>query len=103
MSRIKSKWTKPEVQFLIDHASDASLVIHPDYLPFKPDFILGGEPVFIDGEFWHCQGKINWTKLSEFWQDKLLKNLARDLSREVFWGQASLIRGQRQKSVVEGE
>ncbi len=87
MSRIKSKGTRPELDFQI---ANPEAIGHPPNFPFHPDFLLGGKVVFIDSDFWHCVGKINWTRLSEFWQDKLLRNLARDLSRESFYRETCL-------------
>jgi G:T-mismatch repair DNA endonuclease (very short patch repair protein) len=89
MSRIRSKWTKPEVRYQIEHPK----ATRGDWLPFRPDFLIGGDKgdksfrcVFIDGDFWHCLGPIKFASLSEFWQAKLVHNLCRDRSREAFYG-----------------
>lgn len=83
MRRIKSRDTKPEVAFAAEHPE---AVVHPAWLPFHPDFAESGKVVFIDSDFWHCTGRINFLRLSPFWQEKLVRNLCRDLAREAFYG-----------------
>lgn len=90
MSRIKGRDTKPELEFA---ALNPSAVPQPRWLPFHPDFALGGKAVFVDGypNFWHCTGRIDLEKLSAFWQKKLVGNLCRDLAREAFYGELCVV------------
>lgn len=83
MSRIRSRGTGPEVRYQNDHPG---AVVHPSWLPFNPDFAFDGKAVFVDSDFWHCTGRIDFVRLSGFWQEKLVKNLCRDLAREAFYG-----------------
>src|SRR5439155_3796255 len=51
-------------------------------LPGRPDFVFLREmvAVFIDGCFWHCCPRCNWTPASNtaYWQAKFAMNKARD-------------------------
>jgi len=85
MSGIRSEWTGPEREFFAAHPG---AVPHPR-LPYSPDFLLGGEPVFLDSDFWHCRlPERRYAEMSEFWREKLFRNLVRDECRDAFWGAA---------------
>lgn len=89
MAKIRSKNTKPEVilrKYL--HQQGFRFRIHKKDLPGKPDIVLSKykAAVFVHGCFWHyhadCrEGRIPDTN-SRFWQDKLSKNIARDLTHQ---------------------
>lgn len=89
MAKIRSKNTKPEVilrKYLHQHGH--RFRIHKKDLPGKPDIVLSKykAAVFVHGCFWHyhtdCrEGRIPNTN-SKFWQDKLSKNVSRDLSHQ---------------------
>lgn len=97
MSRIRSKNTKPEL-FLRSwlHSQGLRFRIHRKDLPGKPDIVLPKykTAIFVHGCFWHyhadCrEGRIPNTN-SKFWQDKLSKNISRDVMhqqklRELGW------------------
>jgi len=89
MSRIRSEWTKWERTFYGEHP-DA--VPHPDWLPFRPDFLLKGRPVFLDSSFWHgFMKKRQFDRLDGWWQDKIIKNICRDLSRNFFYSDLRIV------------
>lgn len=89
MAKIRSKNTKPEVvlrKYL--HQQGFRFRIHKKDLPGKPDIVLSKykAAVFVHGCFWHyhtdCrEGRIPDTN-TKFWQDKLSKNIARDLTHQ---------------------
>ncbi len=89
MSKIRSKNTKPEItlrSFL--HGRGFRFRIHRKDLPGKPDIVLSKykAALFVHGCFWHyhadCrEGRVPDTN-SKFWQDKLSKNIARDLTHQ---------------------
>lgn len=83
MSRIRSKNTKPELDFMKRHKVKA----YQPKLPFSPDFILAdGTVMFLDSSFWHCDiPQKRFDKMKGYWRDKLVKNLMRDLSADSFW------------------
>jgi len=83
MSRIRSKWTKPEREFVERHP-DA--VPHPDWLPYHPDFILDGKIVYLDSSFWHGYIPLRrFEKMGEYWREKLFRNILRDAIADSFW------------------
>lgn len=83
MSKIRGKWTKPEKTF---YAENPEAIPHPDWLPFRPDFLLEERPVFIDSTFWHGYVKANkYENMKPFWSDKLFRNILRDICRTHFW------------------
>jgi len=86
MSKIKGKNTKPEkllrsALFKLGYR----FRIHQKNLPGKPDIVLTKykTAIFVHGCFWHyhkdCkEGRIPSTN-TKFWQNKLSKNIERDL------------------------
>lgn len=84
MSKIRSKGSKMELQFKEEHPE---AVVHPDWLPYRPDFLLNGKVVFLDSPFWHgFVSKEKYGKMSEHWQDKLFRNVVRDACADAFYG-----------------
>lgn len=81
MSKIRSKNTKPEIMLF--------KLLQNKELKFKKHYNILGKPdvafpklkiaIFINGEFWHGRHykKIK-DKLSEFWKEKISKNINRD-------------------------
>ena len=86
MSRIRSKGTRQERGFQL---KVPGAVPHPDWLPFRPDFLLPGirKAVFLDSDFWHLTGvkASSFDRMSDFWQAKLIRNYCRDLARDSFY------------------
>lgn len=90
MSRIRSQNTKPEKKLRSWlYANGLRFRIHVKDLPGKPDFVLSKykTAIFVHGCFWHfhkdCrEGRIPNTN-SKFWQEKLLKNIARDEKHQL--------------------
>lgn len=84
MSRIRGKHTAPElfVRRLV-HALGYRFRLHRKGMPGSPDLVFPGRKkiVFVHGCYWHGH-ECKWGKLPksnvEFWQDKVLKNRARD-------------------------
>lgn len=84
MSKIRNKWTSPEKKYYDEHP-DA--LPHPDWLPFKPDFLKDKIPIFLDSTFWHGYVKrCKYDGYDEFWSKKLFRNIMRDVCRDSFWG-----------------
>ncbi|MDP2413381.1 very short patch repair endonuclease [Daejeonella sp.] len=90
MSKIQSKNTKPEI--LLRKALFAKgyrYRIHGKYLPGKPDIILPKykTAIFVHGCFWHYHKNCNEGRVpntnSAFWQQKLTKNIDRDIVNQV--------------------
>lgn len=85
MSHIRGKDTKPEliVRSLL-HRSGVRYSLRRKDLPGKPDIVLPkcSTVVFVHGCFWHqhpgCKDASMPKTRTEFWQDKLGKNVARD-------------------------
>ena len=87
MSNIRSKDTKPEVALrsaLYKHGYRYR--IHYKGLPGKPDIVLPKYKtvIFVNGCFWHyhedcIEGRIPKTN-SKFWEEKLNRNIAKDVS-----------------------
>lgn len=85
MRRITGKHTKPElfVRRLI-YAWGFRFRLHSADLPGKPDIVFRGrhKAIFVHGCFWHQHEGCSRAKLpksrSEFWKDKMSKNIARD-------------------------
>ena len=85
MSRIKSKGTKPEVDFL-KHLSAEVYPLGHRYRKHcgmgKPDIVFQGKKVavFIDGCFWHGCKKHSRAPLTNvgYWRQKIEKNQERD-------------------------
>ncbi|MEB6588397.1 very short patch repair endonuclease [Pseudomonas asiatica] len=87
MSGIRGKNTKPEMtvrRFL--HAHGYRYRLHRRDLPGKPDLVLPKLKVclFVHGCFWHrhpgCRYATTPKTRVEFWDEKFLKNVARDLA-----------------------
>lgn len=88
MSGIRGKDTRPEMvvrQYLHRHGFRYRL--HDRQLPGHPDIVLPKYKtvVFVHGCFWHkhdCQNFV-WPKTrKEFWAEKIMGNVARDLHNE---------------------
>lgn len=85
MSRIRGKNTKPEliVRSLL-HALGYRFRLHRKDLPGKPDIKLTKfkKVIFVHGCFWHSHQNCPRAKLpttnTEFWREKLEKNIRRD-------------------------
>ncbi|WP_245590015.1 very short patch repair endonuclease [Desulfonatronum lacustre] len=85
MSRIRGKNTKPEliVRSLL-HGLGYRFRLHRKDLPGKPDITLPKykKVVFVHGCFWHshqnCPRAKRPTTNTEFWREKLGKNIRRD-------------------------
>ena len=90
MSSIKSKDTRPELMLRRELWSRGLRYrVNVKILPGKPDIVFTRAKiaVFCDGDFWHGN---NWairgmssldeelTGYSEFWQDKIRRNIKRD-------------------------
>lgn len=95
MSRIRSKDTKPEmiVRSLLHrmgyrfrlHGSVSKRIHRKGVLPGKPDIVLAkyGTVVFVHGCFWHrhdgCKEATIPKTRTEWWLDKLNRNVSRDI------------------------
>ncbi len=91
MSKIRSKWTGPEKRFMEAHP-DA--IPHPDWLPYRPDFILDGKIVYLDSSFWHgFVPRRRFEKMPPYWREKLFRNIVRDAIADSFWEAVSNIVG----------
>lgn len=85
MRRIKSRGTKPEKDFAYRYPG---AILHPDWLPYHPDFLVAGMPIFLDSSFWHCRiSRERYAKLPKYWQDKLFKNVVRDQCAIKFYNE----------------
>jgi DNA mismatch endonuclease, patch repair protein len=89
MSRIGGRNTTPElfVRSLL-HRNGYRFRLHRRDLPGKPDVVLPRyrTVVFVHGCFWHghdCERGKRPTSNQDFWNDKLQKNLNRDLKNIV--------------------
>ena len=87
MSGIRGKNTKPEMtvrRFL--HAHGYRYRLHRRDLPGKPDLVIPKLKVclFVHGCFWHrhpgCRYATTPKTRVEFWDEKFMKNTARDLA-----------------------
>ncbi len=90
MSRIRSKDTKPEMlvrKFL--HKNGFRYRLHVKDLPGKPDIVLPKYKtvIFIHGCFWHghdgCVKATLPTTRTEWWQEKIGRNIQNDLKAEA--------------------
>lgn len=82
MSRIRSKWTKPEKRaHNLLKGNNIKHKMHPD-LPGNPDILLKdyNTAIFIDGCFWHSCPKHGHIPEQNrvYWQSKLARNVKRD-------------------------
>jgi len=89
MSSIRSKDTGPELmvrRFL--HARGFRYRLHQKDLPGKPDVVMRKHKlvIFVHGCFWHshegCYYATKPSSRTEFWADKLSKNVTRDLLQQ---------------------
>ena len=88
MSRIRSKWTRQEVEFKMENPQAE----RGEWLPHRPDFTLGGKAVYLDSDFWH--GRVperTFSKMKTFWREKLFRNILRDASRDAFWSSQTVL------------
>ena len=89
MGKIPGKDTKPElmVRSLL-HAMGYRFRLHRKDLPGKPDIVLPRHRlvIFVHGCFWHGHRKCRLAQVpatrSEFWQEKFIRNAARDQESE---------------------
>lgn len=89
MACIKGKNTKPEliVRSLL-HRLGLRFRLHKKDLPGKPDIVLSkwNTVIFVHGCFWHghigCKGASIPKTNTEFWVNKIKKNIERDLIAE---------------------
>ncbi len=80
MSRIKGKWTKPELMMKnVLERMDIPYIAHSN-LPGKPDFMIDNTAVFVHGCFWHgCEKHFKTPKTNvDFWTNKIDNNRKRD-------------------------
>lgn len=83
MSRIRGRWTKQEVRFYEEHPE---ALPHPK-MPFSPDFLLEGVPVFLDSPFWHGYVSLDrYGRMKPYWREKLFRNIVRDECADAFYG-----------------
>ena len=85
MSGIRGKNTKPEkILRTALHAMGMRYRVHDSRLPSKPDLVFPKykAAVLVHGCFWHCHPDCWWSTFpadnSEFWRNKLNKNVVRD-------------------------
>ena len=88
MSKIKSKDTKPELKVRkILYKLGYRFRLHRKDLPGKPDIVLPKyrTAIFVNGCFWHrhenCIEASRPKSNSEYWENKLDKNVERDLKK----------------------
>lgn len=88
MSKIKSMDTKPELKVRkILYKLGYRFRLHRKDLPGKPDIVLSKyrAAIFVNGCFWHRHNNCNEASQpksnSEFWENKLTKNVERDLRK----------------------
>lgn len=85
MSGIRGKGTKPEMRVRkVLHAAGYRFRLHRKDLPGTPDVVLPRHrlAIFVHGCFWHAHQGCSLAKIpstrTEFWSEKLLKNVRRD-------------------------
>jgi len=89
MSKIRGKWTKQERRF---YEENPRAVPHPNF-PYHPDFLLNGNVVFLDSAFWHGQvSRKNHERQTEFWKEKLFRNIVRDECANSLYGYLGVLR-----------
>lgn len=88
MSKIKSKDTKPELKVRkILYKLGYRFRLHRKDLPGRPDIVLPKYKIaiFVNGCFWHrhnnCIEASRPKTNSEFWENKITKNIERDLKK----------------------
>ena len=91
MSRIRGKDTKPELAVRrIAHALGYRFRLHRRDLPGAPDLIFPRlrKAIFVHGCFWHshpgCPRAKRPATRTEFWNNKLDRNVLRDASNIAF-------------------
>lgn len=112
MAAIKGKNTKPEIIVRKAlHAAGFRFRLHDRKLPGRPDVVLAKykSAVFVHGCFWHghqCKA-FRWPKSrKDFWQEKILRNKARDAVairklRQLGWQSILIWECQIKKGLVE--
>lgn len=86
MAGIRGKNTKPELQLRrLLHRAGFRYRIHANRLPGKPDLVFKryNAVILVHGCFWHKHPGCRWATTpasnSEFWKEKLQKNVDRDI------------------------
>jgi len=88
MRKIHSKGTKIELAFKQEHPE---AIEHPDFLPFHPDFLWFGKPVFLDSPFWHGFISVKaFENINPYWKNKIFRNIVRDWCAIAFYGTEAL-------------
>lgn len=89
MKRVRKKDTAPELLVRRAlHAVGLRYRLHDKTLPGSPDLVLPlrRSVVFVHGCFWHrhsCpRGSIRPKRNTKFWEEKLLRNVARDMAKQ---------------------
>lgn len=83
MAKIGSTGSLIEREFQTWHR-DA--IPHPDWLPYRPDFVEEFCPVYIDSTFWHGYiSTARYRKMAPQWIEKIFRNILRDVIRFTFW------------------
>lgn len=84
MAKVRAKNTKPELLVRSTlHGMGFRFRLHRKDLPGKPDIVLPKYQavIFVHGCFWHghdCRKGSRPTSNTDFWNEKLGKNIARD-------------------------
>ena len=86
MSRIRAKNTVAE-KLVFQYLRKQKIYFQQHYskAPGKPDIALPRKKlaVFVDGDFWHGRGADTVSRLpKEYWQEKIRRNIQRDLENE---------------------
>ena len=89
MAKVKTKNTRPEMTIRsLLHARGFRFRNNVKKLPGSPDIVLAKYKtvIFVHGCFWHqhegCRKSRRPTTRVEFWNDKLDKNIERDIDKE---------------------
>jgi len=83
MAKIRSTGSKIEREFMTWHRE---AIPHPDWLPYRPDFVENGAPVYIDSTFWHGYiSAARYARMAPRWVEKIFRNIVRDVIRFTFW------------------
>lgn len=77
MSRIRSRFTGPELIFAEILRINRVEFIYQPKMTGRPDFLIGNTAIFVDGDFWHGRRGTR-TPDSGFWRDKIRANRKRD-------------------------
>lgn len=90
MSKIRSKKTKLEVEFinLLKKETKYRFLTHQRSIKGNPDIVFKSKKicVFIDSDFWHGWQFPRWknTLKNDFWREKIQKNRLRDRKITAF-------------------